>query len=106
MRKRITALSVALVTGALTLAGSTGCGGRDPDPEPRSRIPERPIPVPIREYEEDKPLPERARGGQVPPPPYDDVPLVNQRVPESRAFVDAYDAVGRPRIMVFVNRTL
>src|SRR3712207_8022554 len=73
---------------------------------PRSRVVERPPPVPLRERDEYKPLPDRARGSQVPPPPYDDVPLVNQRPPEQRAFVEAYEGVGRPRILVFVNRTL
>jgi hypothetical protein len=34
------------------------------------------------------------------------VPLVAQDTPEQRAFVEAYDHVGRPRIVVFVNRTL
>jgi hypothetical protein len=96
-------LTVVLAAGA-ALAGGVGCADRR-EPEPRSRIVERPVRVPVREREEDKPLPDQARS-QVPPPPYDDVPLVNQRPPEQRAFVDAYDAVGRPRILVFVNRTL
>jgi hypothetical protein len=96
-------LTVMLAAGA-ALAGGAGCADRR-EPEPRGRIVERPVRVPIREREEDKPLPDQARS-QVPPPPYDDVPLVNQRPPEQRAFVDAYDSVGRPRILVFVNRTL
>jgi hypothetical protein len=96
------------MTVLAAVMGGAGCAERErsPDPEPRSRINERPVRVPVREYEEEKPLPEQARGGQVPPPPYDDVPLVNQRPPEQRAFVQAYEGVGRPRIIVFVNRTL
>ena len=106
MRSSIMILAVALAAGA-AVAFTSGCGGRrDPDPEPRSRIPDRPPPVPVREYEEEKPLPERSRGGDVPAPPFDDVPLVNQRPPEQRSFINAYESVGRPRILVFVNRTL
>jgi len=41
-----------------------------------------------------------------PTPGYDDQPLVSQRPPEQRAFVDAYNRVGRPRMTVFINRTL
>jgi hypothetical protein len=67
---------------------------------------ERTVRVPPHEYDEDKPLPDQGRRSQVPAPPFDDVPLVNQRPPEQRAFVEAYEAVGRPRILVFVNRTL
>lgn len=37
---------------------------------------------------------------------YEDVPIVNERPPEEAAFVQAYNAVGRPRITLFVNRTL
>jgi hypothetical protein len=34
------------------------------------------------------------------------VPLVTQEIPEARQFVEAYRAVGQPRIAVFVNRSL
>src|SRR5690606_33970705 len=37
---------------------------------------------------------------------YDDVPIMNERPPEQQAFVRAYNEVGRPRITLFVNRTL
>jgi hypothetical protein len=43
---------------------------------------------------------------RLPAPPYNDAPLVSQRPPEQRAFVEAYEAVGRPRIVPFVNRTI
>jgi hypothetical protein len=45
-----------------------------------------------------KPLPQPERTNL--PRPYDDVPLVSQRPPEQKAFVDAYERVGRPRLMV------
>jgi hypothetical protein len=61
----------------------------------------------MRQREEIKPMPEpygdAGAGGDVPPPPFYDAPLVNQRTPELRAFVEAYESVGRPRIMVYVN---
>src|SRR5437588_2128938 len=105
MRNTIKSLAVAWVAGAAMI--SVGCADRnEAPPPPRSRIPDRPVRVPIHEYDETKPLPDHARGSQVDAPPYDDVPLVNQGVPEQRAFVDAYNAVGRPRILVFVIRTL
>jgi hypothetical protein len=40
------------------------------------------------------------------PQPFDDVPLLNQEMPEERAFVEAYTRVNRPQVVVFVNRTL
>lgn len=56
---------------------------------------------------EIKPLPGPADAGdQLPPPVFDDQPLVSQRLPEERAFVSAYEQVGRPRILIFVNRSL
>ena len=106
MRNGMMTLAAALFVGATSL-GAAGCGGRnEPEPMPRSRIPERPPPVPLRERDEYKPLPDNAGRGSLPAPPYDDVPLVNQRPPEQRAFVESYNAVGKPRILVFVNRTL
>src|SRR5206468_2980430 len=41
-----------------------------------------------------------------PEPPFDDPPLVNQKTPEQAKFEEGYRAVGRPRITVFVNRTI
>lgn len=37
---------------------------------------------------------------------YDDVPLMDERPPEQKEFVQTYNQIGRPRLMVFVNRTL
>jgi hypothetical protein len=51
-------------------------------------------------------MPTDDTAGGPPPPPFYDAPLVNQETPEQPAFVQAYNAVGRPRIVVFVNRTL
>lgn len=46
----------------------------------------------------------------LPPPPapgtFDDQPIVRDRPPETRAFVEAYNRVGRPRIAIYVNRKL
>lgn len=107
MRSRIVPLSFGLAVSAAVLVGGLGCARqREPESMPRSRIREGAPRVPVREREEDKPLPDGARGSQVPAPPYDDVPLVRQQPPEQRAYVDAYAGVGRPRILVFVNRTL
>jgi len=63
--------------------------------EPRPVAPSEPPP---------KPLPGDTYGS--PPPGYGDEPLLVQRPPEQRAFLDAYARVGRPRLTVFVNRSL
>lgn len=39
----------------------------------------------------------------VPPPPFEDAPIVSQAMPEQTAFVDIYNRVGRPRIAVVVD---
>jgi hypothetical protein len=92
-------LALALATGSAAVIAA-GCSHKEPQPQPRPGPPERPVQVPLRERDEDKPMPSR-----LPPPPYNDAPLVSQRPPEQRAFVEAYEAVGRPRILVFVDRT-
>jgi hypothetical protein len=51
----------------------------------------------------EKPMPRQTRDDDIPPPPFQDVPLVSQALPEEHAFVNAYNAVGRPRVVVWVN---
>ena len=61
------------------------------------------------EYERPKPLPDQSQYWEIsepPPPPFEDAPLVTQQTPEQGRFERAYREIGRPRITVFVNRTL
>jgi hypothetical protein len=53
----------------------------------------------------EKPLPPQGPD-DLPAPAFNDPPLISEHLPEQRAFVDAYRRVGRPRILVFVNRSL
>jgi hypothetical protein len=101
LRLSVARLSVAASAVVLALGAGVGCGSPNRRPE-RVPVP----PVRERDWEDEKPLPGRSQGADIPPPPFYDEPLVNQRPPEQRAFVEAYEAVGRPRILVFVNRTL
>ena len=90
--------------GLLTVAMVWGCGGSDTTPPPSSaRVPGQ--------YErrmatdwQAKPLPGPS-GDELPPPPFADAPLVSQQAPETQRFVDAYDRVGRPRILVWVSHS-
>jgi hypothetical protein len=61
-----------------------------------------------RGYDRPKPLPDQNVDDRdlLPEPPFEDPPLVSQKTPEQSSFEQAYRAVGRPRITVFVNRTL
>ncbi|MBC7785678.1 MAG: hypothetical protein H7144_17755 [Burkholderiales bacterium] len=82
---------------------AAGCQDHTPPP-PRASVP------PVGMYNDEvrvvpgKPLP--------PPemphyqPPFTDEPLITQVPPEQAVFVDAYAQVGRPRISLFVNRSL
>ena len=93
--RRVLTVSLLGLSGALA-----GCGSDQPP------TPQRAIYAPTEARNEiEKPLPPPAREDLVPPPPFSDPPLVSQRLPEEQAFVNAYNAVGRPRILVFVNRT-
>jgi hypothetical protein len=83
-------------------------GCRDNSPPPARA----PVPPPDR-YERSRVM-ERDEMRPLPPtdqyadelPPYVDTPIVSQRPPEQRAFVESYRAVGSPRVILFVNRTL
>ena len=83
-----------------------GCADRSPPPARADIPPSDMRNIPPREYEPAKPLPDPDRDSQVVAPPFDDVPLLNQPVPEAQAFVEAWNRVGRPRVTVFMNRTL
>jgi len=88
------------------LASATLAGCAKTPPPPRVPIPTRSEGTPVLEHDPVKPMPESAYRGPDAAIGFDDVPLLNQRPPEQRAFVDAYNRVGRPRIAIFVNRTL
>lgn len=96
----------AIIIISLAYVVMQGCADSTPPPAdtriPRdnqgSRTSEPLKPMPGHEPVEDT--------GGLPPPPFYDAPLINQEMPEQREFVEAYNAVGRPRLVVFVNRTL
>lgn len=109
MRGAITFLAIGMLVAGGAGAGAGGCVDRTPPPQD--------VPVPLgpgqgrlRSEDPVKPMPNPEEsdeyGGALPPPPFRDDPLIAQEVPEEPAFVEAYQAIGRPRIVVFVNRTL
>ena len=67
-----------------------------------------PPPVPVvttsTPYAPAKPLPPQDGPGL--PPAYADPALVRQQPAEEPRYVQAYDAIGRPKLVVFVNRTV
>ncbi|CAN5381853.1 hypothetical protein BH09PLA1_BH09PLA1_30620 [soil metagenome] len=98
-------ISILILAAALL-----GCRDNTPPPQ-RVPVPAQDRRDRARVYQRDetKPLPPDATAenrGRENRPPYDDAPIVNQRPPEQRAFVDSYRQVGSPRITLFVNRTL
>ena len=103
MTNRLPLLGRLPVLGVGLLAGVTLLGGCA-NPPPRVPVPAPGDDAPMVRQDPVKPLP--GEGGVDAPTGFTDVPLLNQSPPEQRAFVDAYNKVGRPRIAVFVNRTL
>src|SRR4051795_8232510 len=87
------------------LLGLVGCTART-IPPPRVSVPplEDGLSVPLHTADAEKSMPRAEEEGQLPPPPFADSPLLNQRTPEQAAFVDAYARVGRPRIAIAVNQ--
>jgi hypothetical protein len=58
------------------------------------------------DYDRAKPLPGAEETGVSGPTPFHDAPLVVDTPPEAKAFVDVYRQVGKPRMVIFVNRGL
>jgi hypothetical protein len=52
----------------------------------------------------NKPMPRDVYETQLPPPPFEDAPILTEPTPEQAAFVDTYNRVGRPRISILLER--
>ncbi len=104
LRKSFKLLSLALLSLPLA-APQFGC-----ESQPSKNV--QRVPVPRADRSDDarlerpeKPLPDQSRNDNL-PQPFADQPLIVDMSPEARAFIDAYGRQGRPRIAIFVNRTL
>lgn len=86
--------------------GSALLGCSNPPPPPRVPVPRSPGETSVKTYEPLRPLREQMASETIPPPAFDDVPLVTQGTPEEPMYLNAYAKVGKPRIAVFVNRTV
>jgi hypothetical protein len=60
---------------------------------------------PARTTSADRPMPRDVYETRLPPPPFEDAPMLSEPAPEQPAFVDTYNKVGRPRISVVIERT-
>lgn len=88
------------------IAAAVGC--QSAQPPPRVAVPQSPNEGGmVKTYPRLRPLPEpQAEAFTLPPPAFDDPPLVTQAPPEQPAYLEAYDRIGQPRVAVFVNRTI
>src|SRR4051794_8488523 len=80
----------------------TGCEASHPPA--RVDVPQHPGEGQRVQRDEMRPLSKPDGRGELPPPPFDDAALVTQTPPEQRAYLKAYESVGRPRLIVAVNR--
>jgi len=90
------------IPGSVLIALALAVGCQPAPPPPRVPVPADDRGAHVREREEMRPLPSNSYDDPTVGPPFDDVPLVSQRPPEQRAFVEAYRNVGSPRVAVFV----
>jgi hypothetical protein len=92
-------LAVACLIGCVGLGVGSGCY---PAPQRATLAPGSAAST----YTHDpvKPMPSEADASDV-SPTYEDAPLVSQQIPEDPRFVEAYNHVGRPKIMIIVNHT-
>src|SRR3954468_5720848 len=96
--------AIALAAAGLTL--TVGCQEAAHAPA-RVDVPQRPGEGMHTQRDEVKPLPGQSPYSQANvPAPFDDVPVVTQSPPEQKAYLRAYNDVGRPRLVIAVNRGL
>jgi hypothetical protein len=99
--------SILALAASVTVAGIVGCSSSTPStPVSRVPVPSLPEEGPVKSYAPLRPLREPTPQELVPPPAFDDVPLVTQALPEEPAYLAAYGRVGKPRVAVFVNRSI
>ena len=58
---------------------------------------------PVRETTPQRAMPRDIYQTQLPPPPFEDTPILTEPTPEQASFVDTYNRVGRPRISIFIE---
>jgi len=89
--------------GIVGMCVQAGCqSSNSPAPAP-ARVPAMNERVMDGGMDQPKPLPPQ-ESEDLPPPPFEDVPLVNQEAPEEARYVAAYNQVGHPRILVWVTQ--
>lgn len=94
----------AIAIAAAGLVLTVGCQEAVHAPA-RVDVPQRPGEGMRHDRDEIKPLPGQGPRSQANvPAPFDDVPLVAQDPPEQKAYLRAYNEVGRPRLVIAVNR--
>ncbi len=100
-----TARRALTAAAAAALLAGVGCHHR----RPVARRDEGPPPVQVvttsTPYTPSKPLPPQDAYAGL-PPAYADPAIVRQQPPEEPRYVQAYNNIGRPKVIVFVNRTI
>lgn len=98
---------IPLMILPVTLGVGAGCVDNSPPP-PQVAVPRDASEGPLRRSDPVKPMPppspqrstDDAANADVAPPPFDDAALLGQEIPEQAEFVAAYQAVGRPVLLV------
>jgi hypothetical protein len=102
VRDRVWIITIGLCTIAVQLGGCTSPAPQRVAVPPRDQARDYGR---VHEGEVMKPLPTPPERETSFPRPYDDAPIVSQHPPEQRAFIEAYERVGRPRMMIIAAQS-
>jgi len=96
--------AAACVLGLAAMA-VVGCAQ---EPPPQAAVPVNPGDNYVPHQAAPKPLPDSATNppGEAGAGPYNDEPILQQRLAEEQYFLEAYNRVDQPRLVIYVNRTL
>jgi hypothetical protein len=104
LRANVKEMGVRRIT--LAILGILLAGCQTPPSPGRVSVPEVDrTAATMRDTVAGKPLPHEREEAALPPPPFEDTPILTEPMPEQSAFVDTYNRVGRPRIAVTVDRS-